>query len=134
MQSVLQANELLYVTRQPRLVEWNRRTKAYRFLTEPGHTQERSPRKNTFYFSTVTPRVDFTKPTNSVFKECPFSIPLAHIYLDYDVHLLKAIVQNIVLALGEVALAELDRKPPPSTERVTQLRDAFSNFDSECSG
>jgi hypothetical protein len=123
------AKEFLYVTNVLRWVEWNFASKTYSLVDD---SSTPCP-KGSVRFQTKTPRSanDFTRSIKSFFKDSPVDVPLVNVYLDYDVHLIKAIIGNVMLTLVAFALAKLN-STKVHKERGA-LNAAFSDLDNECS-
>jgi hypothetical protein len=126
----LQPRQFIYVNSELRTIEFNPVGSTYNVLSDA--QKSRPIAKGCFRFATPTPRSqeEFQRPTDSIFPAAPLGIPLCHVFVDYDVHLQKALGGNITLAIGEVALALLENKSIPEAKK-TQLRRAFAHFDNE---
>jgi len=117
----------LYVSNDVRCIEWNFSTSTYQVLANPHLVP---PTRNTVRFDSLTPRTsdEFKKSTKSLFPNGAFDVPLCQIYLDYDVHLVKAIIHNVLMTLCEVADAKV--KAAPRAEQG-ELSTAFATLDNE---
>lgn len=125
----LEAKQFVYVSVQLRTIEWNPVTKDFRVLN--AKKLEAKCKKGWIRFTTYTPRGqnEFAKSAEKEFKSSIIRAPLVYLYMDYDVHVQKALVQNIVLALGEIAVFQSKQKGLP--ERTAKLLNALSVFDDE---
>jgi hypothetical protein len=118
-------NQFLYVTNDIRVVEFNFSTSTYRIVANPNDECA----KNSLRFDVKTPRGTeaYSQSVQTIFPDCPLEIPLVRIYLDYDVHLIKALVSNIILVICWVADGILKSKSLSKGAVV----DAFSALDRE---
>jgi hypothetical protein len=98
---------------------------------------------------------EFKASVKNCIPDAPIAAPLCHFYLDYDVHMVKALVSNVILTLGQVGIATRSaaktaakrRAPRTKTNAVAnatamkkseaeateleRINDAFQQFDSE---
>jgi len=128
LQSVFCLGEnFLYVTNNLRLVQWDFNNSTYFVVDDPG---PQCP-VGSIRFHTKIPRSSeqFAQMTNTVFIGSPLHVPLRNVYLDYDVHMVKAIIGNIMLTLCSLAEGKLNVVKDKKAQ--DDLNQAFSDLDNE---
>lgn len=116
---------------QTRLLQWDWNMKTYRDISNIESKDPIPPGCHRFSSYCPRPVDDFVKSVKVFFPSSPFEVKLCHIYLDYDVHLVKALVSNTILTLGELGLEITKDKAKANADRRASLLEAYHTFDSE---
>jgi len=108
----LDPNDYLYISKSKQSITWSLDDDR---IVAASHSGPNCLTVDVFVPRSVT---DFKQPVRKIFASSRFSIPLALCYLDYEVHLQKALVQNIILLIARTAVSQHEL-----------AHDAFTQFD-----